>query len=117
MKMKTRSQLRQLSDEELASPAFTPSLEIEDWTDRFVIRAGLPESWLEHIEVRFEDGVLSIRGEPDRVDSTVIRSASAHVRFYRRLSLVQSDAVPREGDCTGSDQRILEVVIPKAVPA
>src|SRR6266513_4926884 len=53
------------------STAWTPSVDLQEESDRFVLRADVPGVALKDIEVSAQDGTLTIRGE---------RLASEHVR-------------------------------------
>jgi HSP20 family protein len=98
-----------------ATADWTPAVDIEEYTDRFVLYADVPGVDPKSIEVTLEQGVLTLAGARERnVEQNGVeskRAERASGRFYRRFSLpdtVNSDAVSARGS-----NGVLEVVIPK----
>ena len=85
------------SDESLAAnstASWSPSVDLQEGSDHFVLRADVPGVALKDIEVSAEDGTLTIRGErlarePVRNDGFehIERAAG---RFLRRFTLPDS---------------------------
>ena len=97
------------------SAAWTPSVDLQEESDRFVLRADVPGVALKDIEVSAQDGTLTIRGE---------RLAREHVRgdgfehieraagtFLRRFSLPESARA--EAIKARYVDGVLEIEIPK----
>jgi HSP20 family protein len=104
------------SDESSGATAeWTPPVDIQEYTDKFVLYADVPGVDPKSIEVTLEKGVLTLAGSRERaveqkgVEHRRVERASG--RFYRRFSLpdtVDSDAVSARGN-----NGVLEIVIPK----
>lgn len=92
-----------------------PAVDILEEKDGFVIRADLPGVSPDAIDVRMEDGLLSISGERNRETDTefegVRRFERSAGKFVRRFTL--PDNVDAEGIAARSANGILEVSIPK----
>jgi HSP20 family protein len=98
-----------------ATADWSPSVDIEEHTDRFVLYADVPGVDPKSIEVTLEKGVLTLAGSrektvaPKNVEARRVERASG--RFYRRFSLpetVDGEAVTAKGN-----NGVLEIVIPK----
>lgn len=94
---------------------WTPAVDVQEETDRFLVRADVPGVEVKDIEISAEDGMLTIRGtraavvrsENDRVDY-IERSSGT---FMRRFTLPESanlDSI--KAHCTNG---VLEIEIPK----
>ena len=94
---------------------WTPLVDLQEESDRFVVRADLPGVGLKDIEVSAEDGTLTIRGE---------RLAREHVntdgfehiervagKFLRRFTL--PDSARAEAIKARYTDGVLEIEIPK----
>lgn len=94
---------------------WVPAVDIVEEEDRFVLQADLPGVTPVDIDVKMEDGVLSLSGERTResrgaTDSLkVVERASG--KFYRRFSL--PDTANAEEISARSANGILEISIPK----
>jgi HSP20 family protein len=97
------------------TPTWTPSVDLQEESDRFVLRADVPGVALKDIEVSAEDGTLTIRGE--RVAREHMKDDGfEHIervagRFVRRFTLpdsAQADAI--RARCADG---VLEIEIPK----
>ena len=94
---------------------WTPAVDILERKDRFVLRADLPGVGVDAIDVRMEDGVLTLSGERTREADEEIdgvrRFERSSGRFLRRFSLPES--ADAEQITARSTNGILEVSIPK----
>lgn len=94
---------------------WTPAVDVRELKDRFVLRADLPGLSAEDIEVRMEDGVLSLSGErrheSDEEIDGVRHIERASGKFLRRFPLPES--ADAEGITARSANGILEISIPK----
>lgn len=92
-----------------------PAVDVVEEKTRFVLRADLPGVAVEDIDLRMEDGALSISGERNRethedVDG-VKRFERSTGKFFRRFTLPET--VDAENITARSASGILEVSIPK----
>ena len=99
----------------LAASDWTPAVDIREEEHRYVIHADVPGVNPEDIEVKMEDGVLSIKGERQG-ESSEDREGYKRVErvrgsFSRRFSM--PDTVNADGISARSRDGVLEVVIPK----
>lgn len=104
-----------LSAEENSVFDWMPAVDIVEEKSRFVLRADLPGVSVDDIDVRMENGVLSIAGERHReateeVDG-VQRFERSTGKFFRRFSLPET--ADAENISARSSNGILEVSIPK----
>ena len=94
---------------------WTPAVDILEQKDRFILRADLPGVGVDAIDVRMEDGVLTLSGERKRETDEEIdgvrRFERLSGRFLRRFSLPES--ADAEQITARSANGILEVSIPK----
>lgn len=92
-----------------------PAVDIVEEKERFVLRADLPGVGVEDIDVRMENGMLSIAGERHREASDNIDGAERYERstgkFFRRFSLPET--TDADNITARSLNGILEVTIPK----
>jgi HSP20 family protein len=103
----------------VATSNWTPAVDIEEQTERFVITADVPGVPPEDIEITMENGILTIRGER-REERNVEESGFRRVErisgnFYRRFSL--PDSADPEGISAHGKNGVLEIVIPKGEKA
>jgi HSP20 family protein len=98
-----------------SSTAWTPPVDLQEESDRFVLRADVPGVELKDIEVSAEDGTLTIRGE--RVAREHVSSDSfEHIervagKFLRRFTLPESARA--EAIKARYADGVLEIEIPK----
>src|SRR5437588_5615519 len=106
------------SDESLAAnstASWAPSVDLQEESDHFVLRADVPGVALKNIEVSAEDGTLTIRGE--RLAREHVRSDGfEHIeraagRFLRRFTL--PDSARSEAIKARYVDGVLEIEIPK----
>src|SRR6185312_5338476 len=97
------------------STAWTPSVDLQEESDHFVLRADLPGVALKDIEVSAEDGTLTVRGErPPR--EHVGGDGFEHIErvagtFLRRFTL--PDSARAEAIKARYVDGVLEIEIPK----
>jgi len=110
---------RQL-DTELSFADWAPSVDIEEEEDKYVIKADLPGVDKKDIDVKLENGVLSIRGEKQTETETGKgtkrhRTERFHGTFARSFTL--PDAVKADNVNASYKDGVLELSIPKAEEA
>jgi HSP20 family protein len=98
-----------------ATAEWTPSVDIKEEDDRYVLLADLPGVSPEDIEVTMENGILTLRGERN-TEARTVRSGYKRIErvygsFYRRFSL--PDTADAEGIAARYNNGVLEIVIPK----
>jgi HSP20 family protein len=109
----------QLSND-LSFADWAPSCDIEEQEDRYVIKADLPGVDKKDIDVKLENGVISIRGEKQTEKETGKgtkrhRTERFHGSFARSFTL--PDAVKDERVEANYKDGVLSLVIPKAEEA
>ena len=97
------------------STAWTPSVDLQEESDHFLLRADVPGVALKDIEVSAQDGTLTIRGErlarePVRGDG-VEHIERAVGKFLRRFTL--PDSAQTEAIKARYVDGVLEIEIPK----
>jgi HSP20 family protein len=99
----------------IATAQWSPTVDIKEEPDRFVILADIPGVKPEDIDVNMEDGVLTIKGEKQSESKTEENGYKRVERtfgtFYRRFSL--PDTADPEGITAKTKHGVLELVIPK----
>ena len=97
------------------STAWRPSVDLQEESDRFVLRADVPGVAAKDIEVSTEDGTLTVRGERparERVSSDGFEHIErAAGRFLRRFTL--PDAARADAIKARYADGVLEIEIPK----
>lgn len=107
-------------DNDLSFADWAPSVDIEEEEDKYLIKADLPGVDKDNIEVKLENGVLSIRGEKKTEVETGKgtrrhRSERFHGTFARSFSL--PDAVRADSVEAAYKDGVLSLSIPKAEEA
>ena len=103
---------------DLSFADWAPSVDIEEKTDRYLIKADLPGVARDDIEVKLENGILSIRGEKrsekttDQEDGKRHHTERFHGSFARSFTL--PDAVRAEEIDASYRDGVLSLTIPKA---
>ena len=99
-----------------------PSVDINEYKDRFQLFVDLPGIDAERVDVTLDNGVLTITGErhaPEADDKgermTRRRTERGHGRFYRRFIL--PDTVDSEKVKAVGRHGVLEITIPKQAKA
>ncbi len=102
-------------EEETAAAVWTPSVDIKEEANRYVVQADLPGVKPEDIEVTLQNGVLTIKGERQTEAKEERENYKRIERFYgsffRRFSLPES--VEEEKIEANYDKGVLTVSIPK----
>lgn len=110
---------RFLGGDSAAHAQWTPSVDIKEEAERFVIRADLPGIDPQDIEIQMDKNILSIKGERS-VENVVEGTAESgryarierrHGSFHRRFALPES--ADAEGISASGRNGVLEIVIPK----
>ena len=101
---------------ELSFADWAPSVDIEEEEDKYVIKADLPGVDKKDIEVKLENGVLSIRGEKHTEKETgkgtkKHRTERFHGTFARSFTL--PDAVRADKVDASYKDGVLSLTIPK----
>ena len=107
-------------DTDLNFADWSPSVDIEEEEDRYLIKADLPGVDKKDIEVKLEGGVLSIRGEKQTETETGKgtkrhRTERFHGTFSRSFTL--PDAVKADKVDASYKDGVLSLTIPKAEEA
>jgi HSP20 family protein len=97
------------------SAAWSPSVDLQEESDRFVLRADVPGVSAKDIEVSTDDGMLTVRGErpaTERVSSSgfehIERAAGTFLRRFTLPDSAQADAIKAR-----YTDGVLEIEIPK----
>ena len=102
-----------------AAHAWTPSVDIKEEAERFLIHADVPGVEQKDIEVSMEDGVLTISGERKTEERTVkdgwTRVERQTGRFSRSFTLPET--ADAEGITAKGENGSLEIAIPKIAKA
>jgi HSP20 family protein len=102
-----------------ATADWAPSVDVEEYKDKFVIYADVPGVDPASIEITLEKGVLSLTGTREqRVESGEVQSRRierVNGRFHRRFALPDT----ADGDAVSASGKhgVLEIVIPKRAQA
>ncbi len=95
---------------------WVPAFDIEETDTAYVLQGDVPGVVQKDIEVRFEDGILSVRGErkgPD-ADLRFRRAERLHGPFERRFRV--PDEVDADGVKASFANGVLEITLPKQEP-
>ncbi len=102
-------------DSPVSAADWVPAVDIKEEDTRFVIHADVPGVDPDDIEVRMEDGVLTIKGERQSEDKEeregYKRIERVRGSFFRRFSL--PDTADAEGITAKAKNGVLEIIIPK----
>ena len=95
--------------------AWTPPVDIFERQDHLVIRAEVPGIQKEDMDVRIENGVLTLHGE--RKEERDVKDANAHLTERVYGSFTRSFSLPTTVDATkvsaAYKDGVLEVTVPK----
>lgn len=98
-----------------ATAEWMPAVDIDEYSDKFVLVADIPGVDPKSIEITLEKGVLTLSGTRERaVEQKGVerrRVERAAGRFHRRFSL--PDTVDSEAVTARGNNGVLEIVIPK----
>jgi HSP20 family protein len=107
--------LNRFFSEPASSRPWTPAVDIRETENELVLKADLPEMKLEDLDIRLENGTLTLKGErkfekkeEDRGYHRIERSYGSFVRAFSLPDYVDAEKV-------GADYRdgVLTVTIPK----
>jgi HSP20 family protein len=102
-------------DEALMRGSWVPAVDVAEEGDELIVRAELPGMREEDIEIEFENGILTLKGErkfeDEKKERNYHRIERAYGRFVRSFTLPRS--VDPENIAATYDQGILELTIPK----
>ena len=104
-----------------SAKAWVPSVDVVEEPEHYTFRADLPGVELSQIEVLFDDGVLTIKGERNNSsvqEADADKEQSAYHRIERSFGLFQRsfrlpDAIDADNISAKSDNGVLEVRVPK----
>lgn len=103
----------------LASRAWVPAMDVAELSDAYVINAELPGVNPEHVELSFEQNVLTVRGEkpagftaPSEGEIRLFAAERVHGSFERAIRL--PEFVDSERIVARFDNGLLTVTVPKA---
>ena len=95
--------------------AWAPPVDIFEEQDHLVIRAEIPGVKMEDVDVRIENGVLTLHGE--RKEERDVKDANAHLTERVYGSFTRSFSLPTTVDATkvsaAYKDGVLEVTVPK----
>jgi HSP20 family protein len=116
---KSAGGLRSLSRDDLSFADWTPSVDIDEQDDKYLIKADLPGVEKKDIDVKLENGMLSIRGEKhtekESGNGKRHRTERFHGTFARSFTL--PDSVDVEKVDASYKDGVLTLVIPKTEKA
>ncbi|WP_298218180.1 Hsp20/alpha crystallin family protein [Halothiobacillus sp.] len=108
-------ELARSSEGSTATAEWSPSVDIKEEPDRFVIHADVPGVQPQDIDVHMENGQLTIKGEKKTEataeDKNYKRIERTYGSFYRRFGL--PDSAEAEKISARTKHGVLEIVIPK----
>jgi HSP20 family protein len=98
-----------------ATADWTPSVDIAEYADKFVLSADIPGVDPASVEVTLENGVLTLAGSREKaVEAAGVerrRIERATGRFFRRFAL--PDTIDGDSVSASGKHGVLEIVIPK----
>jgi HSP20 family protein len=102
-----------------ATSQWTPAVDIQEESDKFVIHADIPGVDPKDIEITLDRGVLSIAGlrkaAADNETGAYARLERSYGSFYRRFTL--PDVADAENVEASGNNGVLEITIPKRAQA
>jgi HSP20 family protein len=111
-----RSNIHRDDESSTATSSWSPSVDIKEEDERFVIFADIPGVNPQDIDISMENSVLSIKGERklenrEEDGAKFKRVERIYGGFYRRFSL--PDIADAENISASGKDGVLEIVIPK----
>ncbi len=99
-----------------SGPAWVPSFDIEETDAAYLLRGDIPGSAKDSIEVRVQDGVLSVLGErkAPETEARFRRFERPSGKFLRRFRL--PEAADADGVAAAYEAGVLEITVPKRPP-
>ncbi len=110
------SNLGKQLDTDMSFADWSPSVDIEEEEDKYLIKADLPGVDRDDIEVKLENGVLSIRGEKKTETETGKGSKQHRIERFRGTfarSFTLPDAVKADAVDASYKDGVLSLSIPK----
>lgn len=109
------SSANQNEEGSLMRGAWTPAVDVAEEGDNLILKAELPGMKEEDIEIEFENGLLTLKGErsfeSEKSDRNYHRIERSYGKFVRSFNLPRS--VDAEGIVANYENGVLEVTIPK----
>ena len=102
------------SDEDLVSGTWVPPVDVAETQDRILVRAEVPGMKQEDIQIEFENGLLTIRGERKIEKSEQLtwhRVERIYGNFSRSFTLPRS--IDAEKITASYREGVLEIEVPK----
>ena len=95
---------------------WVPAFDIEETDSAYILRGDVPGTPQKNIEIRIDEGVLSVRGERkvSGADAQFRHSERPHGHFVRRFHL--PSAVDDDKVNASCKEGVLEVKLPKRTP-
>ncbi len=95
--------------------SWTPPVDVAEEGDHLILKAELPGMREEDIEIEFENGLLTLKGErsfeSEKTERNYHRIERSYGKFVRSFNLPRS--VDAEGISANYENGVLEVTIPK----
>lgn len=102
----------------LTSPTSGPALDVTENADAYMIKAALPGWKPDQVEITFEGGTVSLRGEVNEENEQTDENTRWHRREIRRMSFNRSLTLPTEVEADKAkaefENGILTLTLPKA---
>ena len=102
-------------------PAFgggTPAIDVTENNDAYVIKAALPGWKPENVDITFESGTLTLKGEVNEESEQNDQNTRWHRREIRRSSFARSVTLPTEVEADKAkaefEHGVLTLTLPKA---
>jgi HSP20 family protein len=94
-----------------------PALDIVETDSAYTIKAALPGWAPEQVDVSFEDGVVTLKGEVNtESDTSETEQAKVHVREFRKESFARRFSLPVEVDADKAVAEFANGVLTLSIP-
>jgi HSP20 family protein len=100
-----------------ATPGWVPPVDLAEWDDRYELTVELPGMAREHVQLDFDNGTLTLKGQrpglgccPERYQQ-LERGQGQFSRSFRFAHAVRADAITAD-----LADGVLTVVVPKLTP-
>jgi HSP20 family protein len=107
--------IRKSADNDLNFSDWAPSVDIEEDAERYLITADLPGVDKENIDVKLDNGMLSIRGEK-RTETETDKGGKHHRRERFHGTFARSFTLPDSIDADKVDATYKDGVLTLAIP-
>jgi HSP20 family protein len=95
-----------------------PAVDVSENNDAYVIKAALPGWKPEHVDITFESGTVTLKGEVNEENERGDENTRWHRREIRRSSFVRTVALPTEVEADKAkaefENGVLTLTLPKA---